>query len=152
MLRFFETDSFMKEAKDLPSRYQYHQPGTKNIIPFVSSLQDIFDACISNLHTKYGLKNNIIFRLREHEDGAFYYTAYTFDAAKDSLFGIVYEFTKFRDYEDYNEQENLIGKDVTPSEEFFFLNTENMEEKNISVMSVCVMVNIEQLQNRLRKT
>lgn len=152
MFRFYETDSFKQEAKDLPKRFQYHRPGTKNIIPFVSSLQDIFDVCISNLHSKYGLKNNIIFSLSEHEDGAFYYTAYTFEGAKDSILGVLCEFTKFRDYEEYQAEEQLIGNDVTPDEEFFFLNIENMEEKNISVMSLRATVTIEQLQDKLRKT
>lgn len=67
------------EAKSLIDKFTYYPGSSKNIIPMVSSLQEIFDVIISKSIDAFGIKKQMGFNYCETLSGDSIYSAFSYD-------------------------------------------------------------------------
>lgn len=79
MRRFFRNQVDSLDAQECIKNFHYYPDDEKNIIPFETPLQDLFDILVSMAINRYGLRNNIEVRLRETDTKKFSYLIETFD-------------------------------------------------------------------------
>lgn len=146
MLRFHETENMRQEVERVIDNFEYYPPGTKNIIPYETSLQDIFNVCVSNVVSKYGLKNNIAFTLRENAMGHSYYSAVVFGETEYSRYKDFYGFIKSPAGERYTVASRPFYGHLqrAVSLDIYSLDTEE-------VTSVIAHLNKSQIEHKLRK-
>jgi hypothetical protein len=133
------------EAKELIDNFTYYPDSSKNIIPMVSSLQEIFDVTISNSIDAFGIKKQMGFNYCETLSGDSIYSAFSYDlvikkeAAPESywdntspVFYVQFENGVF------SKEDGAISTafyEVQSSLEFSIKNRVNYNNKNIIVNS-----------------
>jgi hypothetical protein len=133
MLRFHETGNFKLEIDSVVKNFEYYPPGAENINPYKSSLQDIFNICVSNINDRHGLKNNILFILRENDVSYTYYSSVMFDDIEGVQYVNCYTFIKSPTGERYiTSLRPYFGK-LNPGTYLDFYETDETEIVSIAI-------------------